>query len=128
MPHDFIVLAILKDWIIPFGAVVLSVWFAATAKKDADRAQTVLAQINEAVQGSQRKMIESAVGILDSLPQVMTGKAILSITHTIELTLETIKENISNPRGLAKEEHDQNILALSSHLSMLLDKLNSFSK
>jgi hypothetical protein len=117
----------LKDWIIPIGAVVISVWFASSAKNDSDRAQSILSQIKDAVEGSQRKMIESATGILDSLPQVMTGKAILSITHAIELTLDTIKENISNPKGLPKDEHDQNILALSSHLNMLLEQLKSFS-
>ena len=128
MTIGLIVMTILKDWIIPIGAVVVSVWFASSAKRDADRAQTILNNIKDAVEGSQRKMIESSTGILDSLPQVMTGKAILSITHSVETTLDTIKENISNPRNLSKEEHDQNILALSSHLTILLDQLKAFSK
>lgn len=128
MTIGLIVMTVLKDWLIPIGAVVISVWFASSAKRDADRAQTILTEIKDAVEGSQRKMIESATGILDSLPQVMTGKAILSITHAIELTLATIKENISNPKGLPKEEHEKNILALSSHFAMLLDQLKTFPK
>ncbi len=128
MTNELIITSLLKDWIIPIGVVVISVWFASSAKRDADRAQIILTQIKDTVEGSQRKMIESATGILDSLPQVMTGKSILALTHSIETTLNTIKENISNPKGLSKEEHDQNTLALSSHLSMLLDQLKSFSK
>ncbi len=122
------VMTVLKDWIIPIGAVVMSVWFAASAKKDSILAQSALNQIRDAVEGTQRKMIESSVGILDSLPQVISGKSVLAITQAIEIALGTIKENISNPRGLSKEEHDQNMLALSSHLSMLLDQLKSFAK
>jgi hypothetical protein len=123
-----IAMTVLKDWIIPIGAVVISVWFASSAKRDADRAQNILNDIKNSVEGSQRKMIESSVGILDSLPQVMNGKAILTMTHAIEGTLETIRENISNPKGLPKEEHDRNIIALSSHLTILLEKLNLFAK
>lgn len=128
MTTNLTIISSLKDWIIPIGAVIISVWFASSAKKDADRAQMVLNLIKDAVEGSQRKMIESATGILDSLPQVMTGKSILALTHSIEIVLKTISENISNPRGLSKEEHDQNMLALSSHLTIILEKLSSFSK
>lgn len=120
MSPDLTLASILKDWIIPLGAVIMMVWFAASAKKDADRAQSVLTQINEAVQGAQRKMIESATGILDSLPQVIDGKTALAKTKAIETLLATIRENIPNPRGLPKEQHDQNILALSAHLDMLI--------
>jgi hypothetical protein len=122
------VMTVLKDWIIPIGAVVMSVWYASSAKKDSILAQSALNQIKDAVEGSQRKMIESATGILDSLPQVMTGKSIMSMTGAIETALATIRENISNPKGLPKEEHDQNMIALSAHLDMLLQQLASFSK
>ena len=125
---DLSIISALKDWIIPLLAVTVSVWFAASAKKDAERADALLSQIKESVEGSQKRMIDSAIGILDSLPQVMSGKAIFTITRSIELTLETIRENISNPKGLPKEEHDQNIIALSSHLSILLEHLKSLSK
>ena len=128
MSPDLMIVAALKDWIIPFGAVVMSMWFAAFAKKDADRAQSLLIQINEAVQGSQRKMIESATGILDSLPQVIEGKIALAKTQAIETLLATIRENIPNPGGLPKEQHDQNILALSAHLDMLIRGPNSAPK
>ena len=120
---------------IPLGATVISIWFASSAKKDSDRsqkdaerAQDILNDIKQEIQGSQRKMIESSIGILDSLPQVISGKSVLAITKAIESALDTIKENVSNPQGLSKEEHDQNMLALSSHLSMLLDQLKSFTK
>lgn len=129
------VIVFLKDWVIPLGATGLSIWFASSAKKDSERskqdserAQEILNEIKQEIQGSQRKMIESSIGILDSLPQVISGKSVLSITKAIESALNTIKENVSNPQGLPKEQHDQNMLALSSHLSMLLDQLKSFTK
>jgi len=123
-----VVMTVLKDWIVPIGAVVISVWFASSAKRDADRAQNILNDIKNSVEGSQRKMIESSIGLLDSLPQVMNGKAILTLTHAIERTMETIRENIANPKGLPPTEHDRNILALSAHLNVLVEKLNSFTK
>jgi hypothetical protein len=123
-----IVMTVLKDWIIPIGAVVISVWFASAAKRDADRAQNILNDIKISVEGSQRKMIESSTGILDALPQVIAGKTALAAAQAMGQILETIRENISNPKGLPKDEHDQNMLALSSHLSMLLDQLKSFAK
>jgi len=128
MTNDLSIISFLKDWIIPAGAVIISVWFASSAKNNSIQAQSILLQIKDAVEGSQRKMIESATGILDSLPQVMTGKSILTLTHSIEHTLETIRENISNPRSLPEKEHDRNILALSAHLTMLLEQLKSFPK
>ncbi len=128
MTNDFTIISLFKDWIIPIGAVFVSIWFASAAKNDANKAQSILDNIKNAVEGSQRKMIESATGILDSLPQVMTGKSILTLTHSIEQTIQTIRENISNPGKLPQEEHDRNILALSAHLQVLLEQLKSFSK
>ena len=49
--NDASLLALLKDWLIPLGSVVISVWFAASAKKDADRAEHLLAQIKDSVEG-----------------------------------------------------------------------------
>ena len=115
-------LAFLKDWLIPLGSVVISVWFAASAKKDADRADRLLAQIKESVEGSQRKMIESATGILDSTPQVIEGKASLAKLQAANAVLETIRANISNPGRVPAAEHEQQMLALSAHLSMLISK------
>jgi hypothetical protein len=120
-----VVLTVIKDWLIPIGAVVISVWFASSAKRDSDRAQNILNEIRASVEGSQRKMIESSTGILDSMPEVIAGKTALTITHAIEHCLETIRENISNPGNLPQQQHDQNMLALSAHLSMLLDRLKT---
>jgi hypothetical protein len=115
-------IGLLKDWLIPLGSVVMSVWFAASAKKDADRADLLLAQIRDSVEGSQRKMIESATGILDSLPQVIEGKASLAKMQAANAVIETIRMNISNPGRAPAAEHDQQMLALSAHLSMLIAK------
>lgn len=103
------IIIFLKDWIIPLGATILSIWFASAAKKDSERskqdsdhAQEILNEIKQEIQGSQRKMIESSIGILDSLPQVISCKSVLAITKAIESALNTIKENVSNPKAYQK--------------------------
>jgi hypothetical protein len=58
--------------------VILVVWFSASAKRDAERAQAVLDQVGEAVKGWQAQVMGSTIGILDSLPQVVEGKATLA--------------------------------------------------
>jgi len=113
-------ISFLKDWIIPFGSVVLSIWFAASARKDADRADKLLFQINEAIQGWQRQIMNSATSILDSLPQVIEGKTTLAKMQAAEMLIQTIKEQAANPKGSA-HDHEQTMLALSSQLSMLLE-------
>ena len=46
---DFVVT--LKDWVIPVSSVLISVWFAASAKKDADNANELQKQVSEAING-----------------------------------------------------------------------------
>lgn len=118
---DFSIMQVLKDWIIPLGSVAISIWFAASAKKDADRADVLLVQVNEAIQGWQSKIMGSATNILDSLPQVIEGKATLAKMQAAESMVEMIKQHAPNPNKLSAEEHDRTMLALSAQLSMLLD-------
>lgn len=118
---DFAIIQVLKDWIIPLGSVAISIWFAASAKKDADRADTLLVQINEAIQGWQSKIMGSATNILDSLPQVIEGKTTLAKMQAAESMVEMIKQHAPNPNKLSAQEHDRTMVALSAQLSMLLD-------
>lgn len=113
-------ISILKDWIIPLGSVLLSVWFSASAKKDADRADRLLSQINEAIQGWQRQIMNSATNILDSLPQVIEGKTTLAKMQAAEMLIQIIKEQAANSTG-SVHDREQTMLALSAQLSMLLD-------
>jgi hypothetical protein len=113
-------MSFLKDWVIPIGSVVLAIWFSASAKKDADRAERLLSQINEAIQGWQRQIMNSATNILDSLPQVIEGKTTLAKMQAAEMMIQTIKEHAANPTG-STHTHEQTMLALSAQLSMLLE-------
>jgi hypothetical protein len=112
----------LKDWIIPLGATGISIWFAASAKKESDRAKEILNDLKAEIQGPHRRVFESSAAILDSLPQVISGKIELAKMQAIEDASKAIRENISNPNNLPYEEHDRNMVALGAHLSMLLEK------
>ena len=90
------------------------------ARKDADRADKLLSQINEAIQGWQRQIMNSATNVLDSLPQVIEGKTALAKMQAAELLIQTIKEQAANPKGSA-HNHEQTMLALSAQLSTLLE-------
>lgn len=110
----------LKDWLIPLGSVVLSIWFAASAKKDADQAERLLGQINEAIQGWQRQIMNSATNILDSLPQVTEGKTVLAKMQAADALIQAIRDHAANPKGSVAEQKET-MLALSAQLSMILD-------
>lgn len=119
---DVGIISLLKDWVIPLVSVVVSIWFAASAKKDADRADSLLLQINEAIQGWQSKIMGSATNILDSLPQVLEGKVTLAKMQAIESIIEMIRQHAQNPSKLPADEHDRTMIALSAQLNMLLEK------
>ena len=73
----------LKDWVVPFVSV--SVWFAASAKKDADKAQQVLDNVGKAVDGWQQQIMASTANILDSLPQVVAGRVTIARTEAVQM-------------------------------------------
>ena len=74
--------------------VVLAIWFASSAKRDAERAQAILDQLDLAVKGWQEQIMSSTVGILDSLPQVVEGKATLARLQAIQQLTEGIQTAI----------------------------------
>jgi hypothetical protein len=118
-------LSLLKDWGVPLFALALSIWFAASAKKDADRAQRVLEQIDAAVKGWQSQIMTSATNILDSLPQVIQGKINLAKMKAVESQVTAIRDFASNPSQLTEQEHEQRLIAMSAHLDMLLKSIQS---
>jgi hypothetical protein len=67
------VVVFLEDWVIPLGSTGLTIWLASSAKRDAERADGVLRNINTAVEGWQEWIMASTADILDSLPQVVTA-------------------------------------------------------
>ena len=50
------------------------------------------------------------------------GKASLAKLQAANAVLETIRANISNPGRVPAAEHEQQMLAPSAHLSMLISK------
>ncbi len=117
------IIQIFKDWVIPIGSVGITIWFASSAKKDADKAEKLLEQVNEAIQGWQSKIMNSATNIIDAVPQVIEGKTTLAKINAASSLLEAITLHAQNPSKLSPEEHDRTMVALSAQLSMLLNSL-----
>jgi type II secretory pathway pseudopilin PulG len=88
----------LRDWIIPIASVLLAVWFAASARKDAERAQAVLKQINEATQGWQSEIMKAATELLNTMPQTIDGKLRLADANAknevLGLLVGTLKKKL----------------------------------
>jgi len=122
MQADISLIAIIKDWIIPVASVLLSIWFASSAKKDAERAQNILDQINDAIQKWQSQIMNSTVSILDSLPQVIEGKSTLAKIEAVNNLLDMIRENAAGPKG-SSADHQQTMHELSVQLTALLNSM-----
>ena len=70
------IVELFKDWLVPILSIILSfvsvglaLWFASSAKNDAEKTQAVLDNVNTAIEGWQKQIMASTVGILDSMPQ-----------------------------------------------------------
>ncbi|HHY0482993.1 hypothetical protein [Vibrio parahaemolyticus] len=127
---------IVKDWIIPIlsivlsgGSILLAVWFSASAKKDSDNAQATLSQVNAAIQGWQKQIMESTVSILDSTPQVIEGKAALAKIEAAQALVESLKTSINeiaaNPKpGAAGHTQQENLKIVTEQLNTLLSSMS----
>jgi len=121
-----------KDWLVPVLSIVLSfvsvglaIWFAASAKNDAQKAQTVLDNVNTAVEGWQKQIMASTVGILDSMPQVIEGKASLAKVEAAQSLTKGIQDAIhqiaTNPQpGAAGHTQEEALKTLTNQLNSLL--------
>jgi hypothetical protein len=117
-------ISLLKDWLIPLGSIAISIWFASSAKKDAERAERVLDQVSSAIQGWQSQLNNSAIGILDSLPQVVEGKSNLAKMQAIHSILETLRERSKSQEGLSANSYEQLMKALTLSLDSLSNGVN----
>jgi hypothetical protein len=84
----------LRDWIIPVGSTSLTIWFASAARRDSERADGVLRNINSAVEGWQRQIMASTANILDSLPQVVKRRVTLAKVDAAKALTEGIQSAI----------------------------------
>lgn len=122
-------LEILKDWIIPMGSVFLAIWFSASAKKDADRAQENLELLRKASESWQSQIIQSTISIIESTPQVVESKIALARSQSAEHIASTIQEILKDlssgkTQGLSVHESVEMFKALSAQLSKALENVN----
>lgn len=113
------VISLLKDWLIPLGSIAISIWFASSAKKDAERAERVLVQVSSTIEGWQNQLNNSAIEILESLPQVIEGKANMAKMQAISSILETLRERSKSQEGLSAHSYEQLMKALTLSLDSL---------
>jgi len=101
------IVTFLRDWVIPIASVLLTVWFAASAKKDAESAQRVLSQINEAIQGWQSDLMKAATDLLNTMPQIVDGKVRLAEAQTRASTSELLIRTLQNQDGSPAENAEK---------------------
>lgn len=116
--------------VVSILGVILAVWFSSSAKRDAERAQAVLDQVSSAIEGWQAQIMKSTVGILDSLPQVVEGKATLARLQAIEQLTAGIQAAIhdmaGNPQpGAAGHTQEQILQTLVKSVHELLDRMSN---
>ena len=129
------IVELFKDWLVPILSIVLSfvsvglaLWFSSSAKNDAQKAQAVLDNVNSAIEGWQKQIMASTVGILDSMPQVIEGKAALAKVEAAQSLTKGIQEAIhqiaTNPQGGASGRTQEEALkTLTSQLNSLLTSM-----
>lgn len=106
------ILSPLKDWIIPLFSVVLSIWFAASAKKDTERAQSILDKIDTATKTWQNEIMSAATNLLNSHPQIIYGKIALTQSRALESAIETLKAQLDDRGSLSVSELNEIIKQL----------------
>ena len=126
------IVELFKDWLVPVLSIVLSfvsvglaIWFSSSAKNDAQKAQAVLDNVNTAIEGWQKQIMSSTVGILDSMPQVIEGKAALAKVEAAQSLTKGIQDAIHqiaiNPRpGAAGHTQKEALKTLTNQLNALL--------
>jgi hypothetical protein len=101
------IVTFLRDWIIPVLSVFLSIWFAASARKDAEKAQQVLKQINESVQGWQSDLMKAATDLLNTMPQVVNGKVRIAEAQMRASTSDLLIKALQNQDGSPFEKAEK---------------------
>lgn len=118
----------LKDWVIPVGSLLLSVWFASSAKKDAERADNLLKQVHSAISGWQDKIMESAKNVLDSTPQIVEGRVKLAKLDAAHILIRSVQDSIrhaaQNPLpGASGHTQTEMLKEMNSQLNKILDSM-----
>jgi hypothetical protein len=93
------IVELFKDWLVPilsitlsFVSVGLALWFSSSAKQDVQKAQSVLDNVNSAIESWQKQIMASTVGILDSMPQVVEGKGSLAKVEAAQSLTKGIQD------------------------------------
>jgi hypothetical protein len=98
--------------VIPLFSFVLSIWFAASAKKDAERAQNILDQLSQVMKGWQSEIMTAATNLLNSTPQIVEEKKTLTQSHALEVAIETLQVQLENRANLSAYEYNEIIKQL----------------
>jgi len=116
----------LQDWVIPIGSVVLSIWYASSAKKDAEQAQAVLTQVSSAITGWQNQLNDSAIQMLNSRVEIVGAKSHAHDTEMkaklLDSLCERVKHIVEHPASGAEAEHQL------STLNLLMQSIQSLTK
>ena len=99
--------AILKDWVIPSLSIFISVWFAASARKDADRSNQLLGQVSEAIKGWQAQLNNVVFEQLNTSPQIIDGKRALASIELRERVAIAALEALKNSDGSPHENEER---------------------
>lgn len=102
---DFVVT--LKDWVIPVSSVLISVWFAASAKKDADNANELQKQVSEAINGWQDNLNKAVFEQLLTSPQIIEGKQKLAEIQIRQKATDVLLEALKNADGSPFENQER---------------------
>ncbi len=98
---------ILKDWVIPVSSILISVWFAASAKKDADKANELQKQVSEAIKGWQAEINRAVFEQLSTSPQIIEGKQKLAQIEMREKATAVLLEVLKNSDGSPYENTER---------------------
>jgi hypothetical protein len=97
----------LKDWVIPVLSILISVWFAASAKKDGDRANELQKQVSEAIKGWQAEINKAVIEQLNTSPQIIEGKQKLAQIEMQEKATAVLLEALKNSDGSPYENRER---------------------
>jgi len=120
---------IITQLIIPFGSIGISIWFASSAKKDSEKAQETLIQINESMNSWVERIMSTSNEILEANPLIIDKKVKLEKIETIKSLVESLNKSIettmNKPQGGAPgHTQEQLIKELMKSLNVMIDKFD----
>jgi|SRR5690606_7808124 len=119
---------IIIQLIIPIVSVLLSIWFASSAKNNSEKAQHTLDEINKSIKGWVDQIINSTNDIIQSNPTIVDNKVKLAKIESVKGIVKTIEtcvaESMKDPKpGAGGHTQEQLLKELMSSLEKMIDKM-----